>query len=562
MLNSRGLYGYIQNNNLRSVGLLFGFLIAVQMMMAAVYCWIALYVQGAGEFDLFLKSVAHYMVAGFLPVIVASLVWVALAFTQFMRIMRDATGLHSTNRCTEPRLYNIVENLSISVGLPTPRIEISESQALNAFAMGLSPTSSTIGVTRGLLNGLNDKELETVIAHELTHIRAHDVRLLTLATILCGIIFSVGWFFTYRTREMWRMAKAKPLQFILPGLILCVCGTVILDGHKVCALLLSVFFIFMALLCGLGLRMAISQTREFVADAGALELTKNPEALISALLKIEGRSLIDNGDVMLRSMMISAPSRGLSATHPTIENRIDAIVAYAAQNLKGLRLAPATARFIPHSNDQGFNADFSISHMKYPAWISKPIIVMPSLATGAILFLLSHYGLTWILSMLSQTPHAVLSIYNVDIHSNGNDLRGTFSSADQGHSLWEEFGSRDIKIMFLEMLPGIPLIIAARYLVKSGIGKNSNFIRQLAGLPSMEMASDWEDQATPQQMKIDIADRFVSPRDQNNDLAGRLNEATNQHIAEHQVSRRGEIQSAAPAKADSKPVFGKALRNP
>ena len=69
MLNSRGLYSYIQNNNLRSVGLLFGFLIAVQMMMAAVYCWIALYVQGAGEFDLFLKSVAHYIAAGFLPVI-------------------------------------------------------------------------------------------------------------------------------------------------------------------------------------------------------------------------------------------------------------------------------------------------------------------------------------------------------------------------------------------------------------------------------------------------------------------------------------------------------------
>ena len=480
------------------------------MMMAAVYCWVALYVQGADSLGLFLQTVADYMASGFLPVIATSLVWVALAFTQFTRIMRDSTGLHFTSRSAEPRLYNIVENLSISVGLPTPNIEISESPALNAFAMGLSPTSSTIGVTRGLLNNLNNKELETVIAHELTHIRAHDVRLLTLATILCGIIFSAVWFFTYRAREMWRMAKARPLRFILPALAFGVCGIVILDGHKVYALLLSAVFIFMALLCGLGLRMVISQTREFVADAGALELTKNPEALISALLKIEGRSLIDNGDVMLRSMMISAPSGGLSATHPRIENRIDAIVEYAAQNLKGLKLAPAAARFIPRNDDQEFKAGFSISHMKYPAWISKPIIIMPSLVTGGLFFLLSHYGLAWILSTLSQTPDLVSSVYNVDIHANGNDLRGTFSSTDQGKTFWEEFGPRDIKIMLLEMLPGIPLIIGARYLVKSGIGKNNSLIRHLAGLPSKEMASDWEDEASLQQMKINIANRFVS----------------------------------------------------
>jgi heat shock protein HtpX len=562
VLNSRGLYGYIQNNNLRSVGLLFGFLIAVQMMMAAVYCWIALYVQGADNFGLFLQTGADYMASGFLPVIATSLVWVTLAFTQFTRIMRDSTGLHFTSRSTEPRLYNIVENLSISVGLPTPKIEISESPALNAFAMGLSPNSSTIGVTRGLLNGLNDEELETVIAHELTHIRAHDVRLLTLATILCGIIFSAGWFFTYRMREMWRMAKAKPIQFIFPGFLLIICGVTLLGSYRGYALMISAIFVFMSLLCGLGLRMAISQTREFVADAGALELTKNPEALISALLKIEGRSLIDNGDVMLRSMMISAPSSGLSATHPKIEIRIDAIVEYAAQNLKGLKLAPAAARFIPRNDDQEFKAGFSISHMKYPAWISKPIIVMPSLATGGILFLLSHYGLTWMLSMLSQTPDVVLSVYNVDIHANGNDLRGTFSSTDQGHSFWEEFGPRDIKIMLLEMLPGIPLIIGARYLIKSGIGKDNKLIRQLAGLPSKEMASDWDDDTNPQQMKINIADRFVSSQDQINGLTGRLNEAMNQSIAEHQAARRDQIQSTAPTIADGRPIFGKAPIKP
>lgn len=220
-------------------------------------------------------------------------------------------------------------------------------------------------------------------------------------------------------------------------------------------------------------------------------------------------------------MMISAPSSGLSATHPRIENRIDAIVEYAAQNLKGLKLAPAAARVIPRNDDQEFKAGFSISHMKYPAWISKPIIVMPSLVTGGLLFLLSHYGLSWLLSMISQTPDVVLSVYNVDIHANGNDLRGTFSSTDQGRSFWEEFGPRDIKIMLLEMLPGIPLIIGARYLVKTGIGKNNSLIRHLAGLPSKEMASDWDDESESPKLKINIADTraIVQTREVQNNLA-------------------------------------------
>ena len=172
MLRSNGLYSYIQNNNIKSIFMLLGFLAIVKLMMAAVLCLLLIHFGGAQSFDAFLTSLLNFLATTCLPVLGASLVWVALAFTQFKRIIREATSLHPTTRRDEPRIYNIVENLCISVGFPTPTIEISESPALNAFAMGLSPASSTIGVTRGLLNSLNDQELEAVIAHEITHIRA------------------------------------------------------------------------------------------------------------------------------------------------------------------------------------------------------------------------------------------------------------------------------------------------------------------------------------------------------------------------------------------------------
>ncbi len=219
MLRANGLSGYIQNNNLKSGFLIFGFLISVQLMMAAIYCWIVLYSFPPLGFTEFLEHLSNYMASGFIAVLTASLVWVGIAFTQFKSIVRKFTGLHDTERRQEMRLYNIVENLSISVGLSTPKIEIAESKGLNAFAMGLSPETSTIGVTRGLLNTLNDKELQAVIAHELTHIRAYDVRLVTLATIFCGIIFSVTWLITYGIREFFRQIAAEPEKYML-GLIL------------------------------------------------------------------------------------------------------------------------------------------------------------------------------------------------------------------------------------------------------------------------------------------------------------------------------------------------------
>ncbi len=507
MLRANGLSGYIQNNNLKSGFLIFGFLISVQLMMAAIYCWIVLYSFPPLGFTEFLEHLSNYMASGFIAVLAASLVWVTIAFTQFKSIVRKFTGLHDTERRQEMRLYNIVENLSISVGLSTPIIEIAECKGLNAFAMGLSPETSTIGVTRGLLNTLNDKELEAVIAHELTHIRAYDVRLVTLATIFCGIIFSVTWLITYGIREFFRQIAAEPEKYMLGLILLTALCVGLFYIYMPFGILLSLVFICLALLTGLGLRMAISQTREFVADAGAIELTKNPEALISALLKIEGRSLIDNGDVMMRSMMISAPSSGLGATHPAIEDRIDAIVAYAAQSLRGLKLAPASERLIPHTDENGLAAGFSITKMKYPSWISKPIIVFPSLLVGGLVYLITQNSVG---DFIFSIPNWPTDAWNWITTTSITRYDHNHPAPDQGGISLDGFGG--IAGYFLWVVIAAPLAVLVKKLIDSGYIKNDDYALGVSNKLAKSAEREWEDDNRTPNMGINISNHQASPQ--------------------------------------------------
>jgi heat shock protein HtpX len=500
MLRANGLSGYIQNNNLKSGFLIFGFLVSVQLMMAAIYCWVVLYTFPPLGFAEFLEHLSEYMVSGFIPVLIASLVWVGIAFTQFKNIVRNFTGLHGTERRQELRLYNIVENLSISVGLSTPKIEIAESNGLNAFAMGLTPETSTIGLTRGLLNTLNDKELEAVIAHELTHIRAYDVRLVTLATIFCGIIFSVTWILTYGIREFSRQISADPEKYMVGVAVSAAISAGLFYIYMPFGILLSIAFISLALITGLGLRMAISQTREFVADAGAVEMTKNPEALISALLKIEGRSLIDNGDMMLRSMMISAPSSGLGATHPEIEDRIDAIVAYAAQSLRGLKLAPASQRLIPYTDENGFAAGFSITKMKYPSWISKPIIVFPSLIAGGLAYLITQNSVgSFLLSIPNWPSDAWHWIATPTFTKYGHDN----PAPDSGGISLDGFGG--IAGYFLWVVIAAPLALVVKKLIDNGYIKNDDYAQSVSDRLSKSQEHGWEGDTGTANTRINFA---------------------------------------------------------
>jgi heat shock protein HtpX len=516
MLKSHGLHTYVLNNNLKSFALLAGFLAVIQLMVASIWAASALFFFKLPTTTAFLEHVVTMTAKHSPAVMVASLVWAFLAFLYYKSILRGMTGLHPASRTAEPRLFNIIENLSIATGLTTPRIEISESPKLNAFAMGLTPQSSSIGVTRGLLMALTDRELEAVIAHELTHIRTGDVRLMTLVTIFCGIIFSMGWFLTYRMRELFRQMKTKPIV-ILPVVIwIAAMGMVMPGGFPWLVPLVTAGLILAALLISLGLRFAISRTREYVADLGACELTKNPEALIRALAKIHGRNLIPYVDPTVQAMMIAAPSEGLFASHPAIEDRIDAIVAYAATHLNGLSLAPASARQLPQADDCEAQSSFSISKMKYPAWVSKPLIVIPALLAGGLTWMLSQHGLPFVIAKVMHLPQMLNDIVSAQLVDNpstfsataGNgQLRGTIDPgepiANSAGEFIQNMSPGEWKIMLIYLFMGLALVFSAKLLRSYGF--DTPFLRKLSGGPSKEMQSDWDDPAIPEDTRINAA---------------------------------------------------------
>jgi heat shock protein HtpX len=240
-------------------------------------------------------------------VIMAVLVWFMIAYFSHSTMIRSATGSRSLLRTENKRVYNLVENLCISTGMKMPKINLIEDDSLNAFASGVDGSSYTISLSRGIINKLNDEELEAVIAHELTHIRNKDVRLLIVSIIFVGI-------FAFLTEMLFRSLRfggkgKKDGRIIIVGLALAAIGY-----------LISILF-----------RFAISRKREYMADAGAAQLTKHPLALASALQKVSEDSRIeavtryDVAQLFIenpREKKKSFSIAGIFATHPPIENRI------------------------------------------------------------------------------------------------------------------------------------------------------------------------------------------------------------------------------------------------
>ncbi len=245
-------------------------------------------------------------------VFIGTAIWFVIAWFFHQRMINAATGAHFVVRRQEPEIYNLLENLCISRGLPMPRLAIIETDALNAFASGIDRKNYTITLTRGIINSLRKDELETVIAHELTHIINQDVRLLVISIIFVGIIsFSCEIAFRMMLHSS-RFTGISNRRGRGGGAMLLLAFVILLVGY------------FLAIL----IRFAISRKREYLADAGAVELTKNPDALISALRKISGHAEIENVPDEVRQMFIENPPSisGLFSTHPPIEKRIEALV--------------------------------------------------------------------------------------------------------------------------------------------------------------------------------------------------------------------------------------------
>lgn len=321
MLAATGLRSHIWNNNLKSVLLLAGFPFLILGLVYAGAVLLIGYssdqpdVEGAlGEALYAMPMVTPWVLAG-----VA--IWFAIAWFSHQAIIDAATGAKPVTRNDEPELYNLLENLCISRGITMPSLRIIESPALNAYASGLTEKQYTVTVTRGLMGALNRDEMEAVLAHELTHILNRDVRLLVISIIFVGIIsFTVE--ILVRGMLHGSLGRAGGSRR----------GS---GGNAGVFILIALAMAALAWVLAIAIRFALSRKREYMADAGAVELTKNPDAMISALLKVSGNPDVEGAPAEVRQMFLhdrSAGFAGMFATHPPMEKRIAALERYAGGN--------------------------------------------------------------------------------------------------------------------------------------------------------------------------------------------------------------------------------------
>ncbi len=251
--------------------------------------------------------------AGLVLALLVSTVWTLVSWYGGSSIALWSTGaVELKDRSQFPTLWNLVENLAITSGLPKPRIFIVDDPSPNAFATGRDPAHASVAVTTGLLRLLDKNELQGVLAHEMSHVKNYDTRLMVLAAVMVGAITLLGdWmfhgaFFGKRDRD-----RGGDL------------GTIFM--------ILGIAFILLAPLIGEIIKLAISRKREYLADADGALMTRYPQGLASALAKIRDAAMpMEQTSTSTNHLWISDPRAkslgdrvsGLFSTHPPINDRI------------------------------------------------------------------------------------------------------------------------------------------------------------------------------------------------------------------------------------------------
>lgn len=299
-----GLYGHVEENRKRSLLLFAGFILAIELMAVVSLLFPTLLYDWEHNP---LASPLGYLRRYALPVAAVGLLVYAAKLWWFVGAVQKSVGFRYVDSHDEPRFCRILKPLAIAAGIRTPYAGLIESPALNAFACGVRANHMVVVATRGLIDGLDDDELAAVLAHEVTHIKNRDTFLLASAnTFMATLVLA------QKRRKValdhWRQA---PALVVLPILIP--------------PILLVAFLTQLALRIGYCSRAAIGSAREYIADAEAVRLTRNPAALVSALRKIEGRSRIESVGQAEEAMMIDGPVEGPLATHPTVTERIAAL---------------------------------------------------------------------------------------------------------------------------------------------------------------------------------------------------------------------------------------------
>ncbi len=242
-----------------------------------------------------------------LPLLGFSLITNIGAYFYADKVALSLSGAHAVTKDQEPQYYNLVENLTIATGLPMPSLHIIESDAMNAFATGRDPQHAAIAVTRGLLNRLEKREVEGVLAHELSHIKNYDIRLMTIVVVLVGIIAML-------TQYALRIGGSDNRER---------------RGGGIIAIVGIALIVFAPIIANI-IKFAVSRQREYLADASAAYITRYPAALADALAKIaQDPRQVPHANSATAHLYISDPIKkagsrleGLFTTHPPVEERI------------------------------------------------------------------------------------------------------------------------------------------------------------------------------------------------------------------------------------------------
>lgn len=250
---------------------------------------------------------------GYQAVVLATVISGVMSITSYYwsdKIALSSTGAKQITQEQSPYVYRMVENLCISQGMPLPKIYIIQSPALNAFATGRDPQHASIALTTGIIEALENEELEGVIAHELSHVKNYDIRVMTIVVVLVGAIgLLADFFFRGRLLGLGGDGERK-------------------GGHPILMIIGVVALIISPIVAEL-IKLAVSRKREYLADASGSLMTRYPEGLARALEKIGGSNVpLSSASSATAHLFISNPLKGKSlsnlfSTHPPIQDRVN-----------------------------------------------------------------------------------------------------------------------------------------------------------------------------------------------------------------------------------------------
>ncbi len=284
----------IRANNLRSILLIGFFLLLMGLIGVAI------------------GLVWGNILFGIIITLIAASVYALMAYLQGRAMVTKMVGARELTKKEFPHAYHSIEGLSLAAGIPTPKMYVIDTPALNAFATGRNPDNSAVVLTTGLIAKLNRQELEGVIAHELAHIRNYDIRVMMIAAVITGVLLFLS-------------------QFLLRSLFFS--GGRGRDGKgQIIMIVVAIVLAILSPIIAEMIRLGISRKREYAADAGAVVLTRYPAGLAGALKKISAdpKPAERIANSATNHLFISNPDRKKTgfwartfSTHPPIEDRID-----------------------------------------------------------------------------------------------------------------------------------------------------------------------------------------------------------------------------------------------